>query len=107
MTQFIYAVLALGACYVIACRIDKMLKGVTQPVVFWQHALLAVAVFGSLLLSFTAWAEWTASALCAGVLAFFVLSLPRWRDSAPAGTEKKLTEIPAEQLRHVVGGTKR
>lgn len=104
MSQAVYGLLTLGLCYLLACRIDKMVRGVTRPAVFWQHAVLGVASMGSFLAGFTELAPWRDVIFAAGVLVFFLFSLDRWRVRAPKDT--KLTEMPPEVLRHVVGGKK-
>jgi thiosulfate reductase cytochrome b subunit len=102
MSAIVYGVLSLLLCYVLACRIDKMVKGVTKPIVFWQHALLGVAVLAAWLVQFTRFHEWADCILAAGLLSFFLLSLDRWKTSPPKGTE--LQEVPREMLQHVSGG---
>jgi hypothetical protein len=103
MSQVIYGVLALGLCFLLLCRTDKMLRGLTRPAVFYQHAVLALSVFASWVLGFTRFAEWSEVVFAAGVLQFFLFSVDRWRMKAPSGTERKPTEIPAEMLKHVHG----
>ena len=88
--QFVSAILTLVACFVLLCRVDKMTRGITKPVVFFQHALLAMGMFGSVLIRFTAYAEWADASMAAGLLAFLLSSLDRWRVSAPEGTTKPM-----------------
>lgn len=107
MIQFVYFVFAFIVCVILACRIDKMYKGETKPEVFFQHALLALAVFGSFVVGFTEYKDWAAVILIAGVLQFFIFSVGRWKQSAPDDTVKtELTELPKESWPHVVGGRK-
>jgi hypothetical protein len=106
MSQFVFGLLAIGLCIIIACRIDKMLKGVTLPGVFWQHAILGVCAFAGLVLGFTQYQEWAAVVFAAGVFQFFLFSLKRWRKRAPDDTMRPLEEIPLDQLKHVAGGRK-
>lgn len=98
-------VLGAVVCTVLACRINKMMHGVTAVVVFVQHAVLAIGVFGSVLLSFAGHGEWSAASAVAGVLVFLLLSVNRWRHAPPAGTARPAA-LEVHQLRHVHGGTK-
>jgi hypothetical protein len=107
MSQLVFGLIAFGLCIIIACRIDKMLKGVTMPSIFWQHAILGICAFAGLVAGFTEYQEWSGAILALGVFQFFLFSLKRWRKHAPGDTIRPLEEIPHEQLRHVVGGTKR
>jgi hypothetical protein len=102
MSNIVYGAITLALCYVLACRIDKMVRGETRPGVFWQHAILGVSLMGSWLLSFTSYADWSGPTLAGGVFAFFMFSTRRWRGKAPVGTN--LAELPPEALRHVAGG---
>lgn len=87
--------LTLAACWVLACRIDKMLKGTTQPGIFVQHFLMAIGLFGSFLLVFTEWADLAPASMAAGVLAFFAFSASRWRRGAPVDTRSgDLDDLP-------------
>ena len=70
------------------CRIDKMIQGVTKPVVFFQHAALAIGVFISTILEISGRSEWSKVSIGLGILAFFVCSLGRWKYEAPKGTSK-------------------
>lgn len=106
MNHLVYGLLISGLCYLLACRIDKMVRGVTIPHVFWQHAILGVCAFGSLLLNFTSYEVWSAPALAFGVFVFFMFSLKRWRSVAPEGTSVEMKELGQKDLRHVVGGSK-
>lgn len=85
--------IVLAACFVVACRIDKMLKGVTKPWVFIQHAALGLGLLGGGLLSFTRWADLSVGSAALGVLVFFVISRHRWRHGAPEGTSRPM-EMP-------------
>lgn len=88
MSQIIYGVLILALCYVLACRVDKMVRGVTKPRIFWQHFLLGVSAIASLALRFTTFEPWASPALAFGVLVFFLFSVQRWRRAAPKDTER-------------------
>lgn len=85
---FVYGMLALTLCYVLACRIDKMMRGVTKPVVFFQHAMLAACAMASWLMEFTSLQPWGEPVFAFGVLQFFFFSLSRWKTRAPDGTMK-------------------
>lgn len=97
--------LTLSACYVLCCRIDKMLRGVTRPGVFLQHALLAIGLFGAFLLHFTQWSELSMGAMALGVLAFLFASANRWRHGAPEDTTKPM-DLDMRSLHNVSGGFK-
>ena len=86
--QIVSALLSLIACFMIACRIDKMVRGVTLSAVFYQHAALAAGLFGSFLLTFTRHADWSTASVVAGVVVFLTLSVQRWRHGAPEGTTR-------------------
>lgn len=96
------AMLVVG-CIMIACRIEKMMRGVTAVRVFLQHAALALGMFNAFLLSFTKFAAWGTASVAAGVLVFFLLSLSRWRYAPPVGTERTRPLSP-KHMRHVAGG---
>ncbi len=90
-------------CVMLGCRVAKMMCGVTSLAVFVQHAVLAVAMFGSILLSFAQHSEWAAACASAGVLVFLLMSVKRWRSAPPAGTAR-VQPVPPGALRHVAGG---
>jgi len=96
---------ALGVvvCFMLGCRIAKMMRGVTALGVFLQHAFLAIGVFGAVLLLFSGRSEWSPASAIAGVLIFLLLSLRRWRYAPPAGTVRA-KPLDLSQLRHVHGG---
>ena len=96
-------VLGAVVCTVLACRINKMMRGVTAVRVFIQHAALALGMFNAFLLSFTKFAAWGTASVAAGVLIFFLLSLARWRYAPPAGTERP-RPLSSEHMRHAAGG---
>lgn len=98
------AMLVVG-CIMIACRIEKMMRGVTAVRVFLQHAALALGMFNAFLLSFTKFAAWGTASVAAGVLVFFLLSLSRWRYAPPSGTERPRPLSP-KHMRHVHGGNR-
>lgn len=105
MTGHIVATaLALVACFMLLCRVDKMVKGTTKYSVFLQHALLALSLFGSAVLNFTEFDDWSPASMAAGVVCFFFFSVNRWRKGAPDGTTKPM-ELDASHFRHVSGGT--
>lgn len=85
------AAIALGlltaAMWAILCRVNQMQRSVTRGIVFWQHAALGLGLICGLVLP----AEWARVALAAGVLLFLLGSSARWKDGAPAGTEKEPT----------------
>ncbi len=105
MTGHIVAtVLALVGCFMLMCRVDKMVKGTTKATVFVQHALLALSLFGSAVLNFTEFDDWSPASMAAGVVAFFFFSIGRWKYQAPAGTTKP-APLDEAQWQHVAGGT--
>lgn len=101
--QFVSGCLMLAACVLLACRIDKMSKGITKTSVFWQHFLLGISLFVAWVIGFTQWYEWAPAVMSGGVLQFFLFSIDRWRRGAPEGTTKP---IPLDQLHHISGGKK-
>ena len=103
--QFLSGALTLIACFMILCRVDKMMNGVTQGTVFAQHAILGMALFGSFVISFTDYAEWGDAILSAGIVCFLLLSVRRWKRGAPIGTTKPMG-LDETELRHVSGGKK-
>jgi hypothetical protein len=89
MNPHIFAsLLTLAACFVILCRVDKMIKGQTKPTVFAQHAILAMGLFCSVILNFTPYENWSQASMAAGLLVFFCFSIRRWKAGAPEGTSK-------------------
>lgn len=90
--------LTLSACFIVACRIDKMLKGITRPVIFYQHALLALGFFVSFVLGFTRYADLAEAASAAGVVAFFLLSANRWKNKAPEDTNSEFAGLTNAQM---------
>lgn len=103
--HIISMLLSLVACFMLLCRVDKMVKGVTKPSVFIQHAVLALSLFGSAVLNFTDFDDWSPAAMAAGIVAFFFFSINRWRHQAPEGTTKPAPLDDAQWL-HVSGGRK-
>lgn len=88
--------LALPACYMLACRIEKMRPGVTQPAIFWQHAALAMGLFTSFLLTFSErWNDLALAPTTIGVIAFLGVSTKRWARGAPEDTATKPGDLPA------------
>lgn len=102
---FVTGVLTLAGCFMIACRVDKMVKGVTMPTVFAQHASIGIGLFGGFVLMFTEFADWSPASIAAGVVAFFAFSLKRWKAGAPDGTTKPMG-LDEVSLRHISGGKK-
>lgn len=78
--------LCLACAITLSRRVSKMQRGVTSLKVFFQHAIVALGLFGGLLLSFTEYSEWTAAAVAGGTFGFFLLSMQRWKTQAPQGT---------------------
>jgi hypothetical protein len=106
MTGHIVATaLALVGCFMMLCRVDKMVKGITKASVFVQHAVLALSLFGSAVLNFTRFDDWSPAVMASGVVAFFLFSVSRWRDRAPDGTTKP-APLDDAHWRQVVGGAK-
>lgn len=103
--HIVSTLLALVGCFLLACRVDKMVKGETKPSVFLQHALLALALFVSAVLNFTEFDDWSPAVMAAGVVAFFFFSVNRWRYRAPDGTTKP-APLDEAQWQQVVGGAK-
>jgi len=103
--QSLSIILTLSACFLLMCRIDKMIHGVTKKTVFVQHAALAMGMFGSVILDFTAYAEWSNASMAIGVLSFFFFSIGRWRRGAPDGTTRPI-ELSNEDFIRVHGGNK-
>ena len=103
--HIISGLITLAACVLLACRVDKMTRGVTKPAVFWQHAQLAVFLFASAILGFTRFEDWAPASTSTGVLIFFVSSYRRWKHSAPDDTTKP-TPLDGPSLHHVAGGKK-
>lgn len=95
----------VAGCVMIACRIEKMMRGVTAVRVFIQHAALALGMFNAFLLSFTKFSAWGTASVAAGVLIFFLFSLSRWRYAPPAGTERP-RPLASKHMRHVHGGNR-
>lgn len=96
-------VLSLVACFILLCRVDKMERGVTRPGVFYQHAALAVALFASAVMQFTAFVHFAPAVMAAGVVVFLLYSAGRWREGAPDDTTKPM-ELESGDLKHVSGG---
>jgi len=97
--------LTLAGCFMLMCRVDKMVKGVTKWTVFFQHAILALSMFVSAVLNFTPYDDWSAASLAFGVVIFFSLSIQRWRYQAPTGTTKP-ADLDESSYVHIVGGSR-
>lgn len=82
------SVVTAVACYLIACRIDKMTSGKTKVGVFLQHFSLGGCMFVSMVMNFTDLEDWSPAVMAGGVLLFFVMSFHRWRNAAPDDTTK-------------------
>ena len=77
-------VLGLVALWSVLCRVNHMQRGVTDPVVFWQHFALGLGVAGLLVLP----PPWGRLALVAGLMAFLLAGGYRWRHGAPEGIKR-------------------
>lgn len=93
--------LGLASIWSILCRVSQMKSGVTRPIVFVQHALLALAVMAYLLFP-----RLGPTALLAGISAFLLLGSHRWKDGAPEGTKAGPRRLTAQEARNVVGGSR-
>lgn len=91
-------------CVILGCRVAKMTRGVTSVLVFLQHAILAIGMFGSVLLSFVGHSEWGAASASAGAMVFLLMSMKRWRGAPPAGTNKAHS-IRSGDLLHAVASS--
>lgn len=80
--------LAGAVCIILGCRVAKMTRGVTSVLVFLQHAILALGMFSSVMLSFAGHSEWGAASATGGCMVFLLLSTKRWRSAPPAGTAR-------------------
>jgi hypothetical protein len=99
----IAGLLTLIACFMLLCRIDKMKRGTTKPIVFLQHAAMAMGMFASVVLDFTVYEDYSNAAMALGVIIFFALSVKRWAHGAPEDTTKPMLLEPVE-WNHVSGG---
>ncbi len=95
--------LLLAGIFMLACRIEKMMRGVTELRVFVQHFALACSLGAALLLSFGDHSDWGPACVAGGVVFFFLMSLKRWRQAPPQGT-KRARPVADHELRHVAGG---
>lgn len=95
--------LLLAGIFMLACRIEKMMRGVTELRVFVQHFALACSLGAALLLSFGELSDWGPACVAGGVVFFFAMSLKRWRQAPPNGT-KRARPVADHELRHVAGG---
>lgn len=95
------AAIIIAAIWSVLCRINLMQHGSTKPIVFWQHAALAMGLASGLLLP----PPYAKTAMALGVLVFLLAGAGRWRFGAPEGTTKP---EPIEPLNYpkIVGGTK-
>lgn len=75
--------LALAGMFVIVCRLNAM-SAATRFVVRVQHGLLFAGLLWSLVVPW----DVAAAPVCAGVVAFLMLSAGRWRNGAPEGTTR-------------------
>lgn len=96
--------LLVAGIVILACRIEKMMRGVTELRVFVQHFALACSLGAALLLSFGELSEWGPAAVSGGIVFFFAMSLKRWRQAPPQGT-KRVRPVADHELRHVTGGS--
>jgi len=77
------AVCALAVLWSLLCRVNLLQRGVTEPLVFWQHLALASGVLAALLLP----PPWGRLGLVAGLLFYLLAGANRWRNGAPAGVK--------------------
>ena len=111
MTEDIVARLLLGfGAWVMLCRIYHMEPGVTRRGVVIQHAAFAMGLFAAAVLPDSSGVRMLCVAV--GALAFMLMSATRWKDGAPAGTERAATSsangairLAADDMRHVAGGS--
>lgn len=96
--------LLVAGIVMLACRIEKMMRGVTELRVFVQHFALACSLGAAFLLSFGEHSEWGSASVAGGIVFFFMLSLKRWRQAPPQGT-KRVRPVADHELRHVTGGS--
>lgn len=83
MGDILHLPLVAGICWAVLCRASHMTHR-TLPRIRWQHGLLNAAAVLSLIVP----GDWRAAVIAAGVLAFLLLGSARWRDGAPAGTQR-------------------
>lgn len=83
MGDILHLPLVAGICWAVLCRASHM-SHLTLPRIRWQHGLLNAAAVLSLIVP----GDWRAPVIAGGVLVFLVLGSARWRDGAPAGTER-------------------
>jgi len=93
------AAIIIAAIWSVLCRINLMKPGETRPVVFWQHAALAMGLACGLLLP----PPYAKTAMALGVLLFLLAGASRWRFGAPEGTTKPDPINPIDYQR-IVGG---
>ena len=75
---------AVAVLWSILCRVNLLQRGVTEPIVFWQHMILASGVLSALLLP----PPWGRLMLVLGVLLYLLAGSSRWRTGAPPGTRR-------------------
>lgn len=83
MADLLHLPLVAGICWAVLCRASHMTHR-TLARIRWQHGLLNAAAVLSLIVP----GDLRAAVFAAGVLAFLVLGSARWRDGAPAGTQR-------------------
>lgn len=102
---FLSVFMTLGACFVVLCRIDKMLAGVTRTEVFLQHAALGLGLFCAAIFEFIGHGAIALACASGGVSVFLGLSTSRWRHQAPEGTTKPV-ELDSAMMSRIYGGKK-
>jgi len=98
-------VVTLGACFVVLCRIDKMLAGVTRTEVFIQHASLGLGLFCAAIFEVIGFGGVALASASSGVVAFLGMSTHRWKHQAPEGTTRP-GELDQGSLNRIYGGKK-
>lgn len=78
------AAIIVAAIWSVLCRVNLMQRGHTKPIVFWQHAALAMGLACGLFLP----PQYAKMAMATGVLVFLAAGASRWRHGAPQGVTK-------------------
>lgn len=78
--DFASLVLIASSLWSVICRINHMKSGRTKMLVFVQHFLLGIGMFGGLILQ----APYAKFSMACGVTIFLLLGAGRWRHGAPA-----------------------
>lgn len=98
LVHVIHVLLVAVGLVVIFCRISYMSRA-TFTAVRVQHVLL----FAGLLWSLIVPPDYAALSVIGGVVAFLLLSAPRWRHGAPEDTTRP-GELGPPVLKHLQGG---